>query len=133
MFNLKSSTAKGDRPQFFAFSINGGDSNLGQSQNVELMYLNPRNDELELYDLEFKKNQKPHLSNPNPTDCLRCHGNGGEKMAGGPRAIFDPFGRWNRFVGGRSPYCNDTEKQYFTKIEDHAVEAAVTSDVCGRL
>ncbi len=77
------------------FSISGGDPTLPQSNSIEIII--DRNDELELYDVEFGEDGKKHGSKKNPELCMSCHGNFGELTAGGPRVVFSKL-PWQRMT-----------------------------------
>ena len=124
MFDFSDPSSKSTHA--FVMSANGGHPWLKQSQNLELMYFNPRSRELEYYDLVFEKGKTPHLSERNPSLCMNCHGDGTKDLPDGPKPIFDQFGRWNRFVGGRNVMCSQVEREYFHKIDDMAVDATKT-------
>jgi hypothetical protein len=80
----------------FIFSISGGDPSLPQAESVEVMFDNPRTQQLELIDIEFREGRR-HVSGVNPDKCMSCHGSGGRMGAGGPRPIFNPF-PWPRMA-----------------------------------
>lgn len=113
-----------EQKPFAALTVNGGDHPaLTQVHSVEIAIENKKTKELEYFDLEFLENEGPHLSERNATLCLSCHGVNGTLPVGGLRPVFDPLTQVNRFVGGRSPFCSDTEKELHRALDETAVES----------
>lgn len=85
-----------------AFTVNSGESHLIQSDSVEFMFNDANKKELEFYDIAFKDN-RGHLSAPNPELCMSCHGINGQVPVGGPKPLFDRD-PWPRIVMKHSDF-----------------------------
>jgi hypothetical protein len=103
-------------------TANGGDPSLMQFNNLEAMFNPSDKKEVELRDYELQ-NGNVHMSGPNPESCMNCHSSmAGEP--GGPRANFEPFGNWTRFLDGIIP-CSETEKNLMTEIQNKTYQKIV--------
>lgn len=111
------------KPASYIISFNGGKNHNFQKNNIEMIFLNPKSKELELFDLDFSdRNMKIHK---NPGICMNCHGENAKMPAGGPKYIFDTFDFWPRFAGGVS-HCNETETKIHNLMADRAIKAVQT-------
>ena len=122
MTNNIGNTVPGEQGLKMMMSFNGGEAYMNNSQSIEMAFVNPKNKEVEYFDLSFLENKSPHLSGKNPESCMSCHGEYGKEPKGGAKMIFDPFGNWPRFVGGADK-CNPTEDKIQELVSDRALSS----------
>ncbi len=102
------------------FSISGGDSNMPQGQNVEVMFDNPMTGQLELFDIEFNEDGRRHSSRPNPSECISCHGSNGRLGEGGPRPVFNLLPWPRMFVDNKDAFLDVCPERagYLREVQD---------------
>ncbi len=84
----------------FAASFNGHPKQKGYQQ-IELYRFNYQKNNFEFYELSFRENEKPTLSEPNPQKCLDCHQSLGRETPD-PRPNWEPYFFWPGFYGSVS-------------------------------
>ena len=110
-----------ENPMKAILSVNGGSPGQAQNNSLEVMFNRSQNSpQLELRDFEFKKGMV-HMSGANPETCMNCH-SGVENDPHGPRAIFEPFDQWTRFVDGVDP-CSANELELYNEIRKATLDS----------
>lgn len=110
-----------ENPMKAILSVNGGLPGQAQNNSLEVMFNRPQNSaQLELRDFEFKQGSV-HMSGANPETCMNCH-SVVENDSHGPRAIFEPFDQWTRFVDGVDP-CSPNEFEFYKEVRKTTLES----------
>ena len=60
---------------------------MAGNKSIEIAFQNPKNKEIEYFDLSFDEVRGKHLSNKNPESCMNCHGDLGKTPWGGAKMI----------------------------------------------
>ena len=110
-------------PLQMVLTINGGGTDLNNTENMEILFNNQRAGEGELYDADFS-GASPHVTK-NPESCLRCHGDQGALPVGGPKMIFQDVDQWTNVVQGVHGCGNETS---LSRAIERRVQKAFTTN-----
>lgn len=112
----------GTDKNLMAFTINGGEPDMFQSDEVEIMNYQTKSGSFDLFDLRKVPGDVYMISEANPKACMRCHGeSSGRVPKHGPRPLFDED-PWHRIVGGAMKCNPEQDKLQYLKSKK-ALEA----------